>query len=298
MGAKGYIMQIQPFSVNDGEGIRTDIFIAGCPLRCRWCSNPEGFSQKEVIGWHRRKCIGCGACSAVCPQGIGIETDPDRDQCIACGACVRACPEGARARMVTLMDADDIIREIHKHRLFYSYSGGGVTFSGGEATSQPELLDYLSRELYDMGYSLDIETCGYFDFDRVRPALERMDLIFMDLKHMDPEVHRNYTGVSNEKILENMSKLRALQADIVIRVPVIGGVNNSEENITASAAYVHDVLPQARMELLPYHRLGKIKYDALGMEFCQDDFYTPDKTEMERLREIVAAQGVILADYR
>ena len=298
MGAKGYIMQIQPFSVNDGEGIRTDIFIAGCPLRCRWCSNPEGFRQKEVIGWHRRKCIGCGACSAVCPQGIGIEMDPDRDQCIACGACVRACPEGARAGMVTLMDADDIIREIHKHRLFYSYSGGGVTFSGGEATSQPELLDYLSRELYDMGYSLDIETCGYFDFDRVRPALERMDLIFMDLKHMDPEVHRNYTGVSNEKILENMSKLRALQADIVIRVPVIGGVNNSEENITASAAYVHDVLPQARMELLPYHRLGKIKYDALGMEFCQDDFYTPDKTEMERLREIVAAQGVILADYR
>ena len=291
-------MQIQPFSVNDGEGIRTDIFIAGCPLRCRWCSNPEGFSQKEVIGWHRRKCIGCGACSAVCPQGIGIEMDPDRDQCIACGACVRACPEGARAGMVTLMDADDIIREIHKHRLFYSYSGGGVTFSGGEATSQPELLDYLSRELYDMGYSLDIETCGYFDFDRVRPALERMDLIFMDLKHMDPEVHRNYTGVSNEKILENMAKLRALQADIVIRIPVIGGVNNSDENITASAAYVHDVLPQARMELLPYHRLGKIKYDALGMEFCQDDFYTPDKTEMERLREIVAAQGVILADYR
>ena len=291
-------MQIQPFSVNDGEGIRTDIFIAGCPLRCRWCSNPEGFRQKEVIGWHRRKCIGCGACSAVCPQGIGIEMDPDRDKCIACGACVRACPEGARAGMVTLMDADDIIREIHKHRLFYSYSGGGVTFSGGEATSQPELLDYLSRELYDMGYSLDIETCGYFDFDRVRPALERMDLIFMDLKHMDPEVHRNYTGVSNEKILENMANLRALQADIVIRIPVIGGVNNSEENIAASAAYVHDVLPQARMELLPYHRLGKIKYDALGMEFCQDDFYTPDKTEMERLREIVAAQGVILADYR
>ena len=291
-------MQIQPFSVNDGEGIRTDIFIAGCPLRCRWCSNPEGFLQEEVIGWHRRKCIGCGACSAVCPQGIGIEMDPDRDKCIACGACVRACPEGARAGMVTLMDADDIIREIHKHRLFYSYSGGGVTFSGGEATSQPELLDYLSRELYDMGYSLDIETCGYFDFDRVRPALERMDLIFMDLKHMDPEVHRNYTGVSNEKILENMANLRALQADIVIRIPVIGGVNNSDENITASAAYVHDVLPQARMELLPYHRLGKIKYDALGMEFCQDDFYTPDKTEMERLREIVAAQGVILADYR
>ena len=298
MGVKGYIMQIQPFSVNDGEGIRTDIFIAGCPLRCRWCSNPEGFSQKEVIGWHRRKCIGCGACSAACQRGIGIEMDPDRDKCIACGACVHVCPEGARAKMVTLMDADDVIREIHKHRLFYSYSGGGVTFSGGEATSQPELLEYMSRELYDMGYSLDIETCGHFDFDSVRPALERMDLIFMDLKHMDPEQHRRYTGVRNEKILENIANLRGIEAEKVIRIPVIGGINNSEDNIAASAAYVHDVLPEARMELLPYHKLGRIKYEALGMEFGQDGLWTPDRDEMEKLRGIVTSQGVKLADFR
>ena len=312
MGVKGYIMQIQPFSVNDGEGIRTNIFMAGCPLRCRWCSNPEGFEQRELVGWYERRCIGCGACAAVCPQGISVDMNADgHESCIACGACVSACPEEARTRMASLMDADDVIKEVHRHRLFYSYSGGGVTFSGGEATSQPEFLDCLSRELYDSGYSIDLESCGYFDFERVRPSLERMDLIFMDLKHMDPELHRKYTGVSNELILENIARLGTLRhpdegsdsgngksPEIVIRIPVIGGVNNSEENIAASAAYVHEVLPEARMELLPYHSLGRIKYEAIGLPFDQEDFYTPDKTEMKKLRSIAAAQGVVIADYR
>ena len=312
MSVKGYIMQIQPFSVNDGEGIRTNIFMAGCPLRCRWCSNPEGFEQKELIGWYSRRCIACGACAAVCPQGIGIDMDEAAHRrCISCGACVSVCPHEARTHMVTLMDADDVIREVHKHRLFYSYSGGGVTFSGGEATMQPEFLDYVSRELYDSGYSIDIESCGYFDFEKVRLSLERMDLIFMDLKHMDPEMHRRYTGVSNERILENIALLgslgqqggesagRGLKApEKVIRIPVIGGVNDSEENIAASAAYVHDVLPDAKMELLPYHTFGRIKYEAIGMPFAQDVFYTPEKEVMKKLRRIAAAQGVEIADYR
>ena len=311
MSIKGYIMQIQPFSVNDGEGIRTNIVMAGCPLRCRWCSNPEGFAQKELIGWYRRKCIGCGACAAVCPKGIRIDMDAPvndgttemvtgHEACIACGACTRVCPDEARTLMVSLMDADDVIKEVMKHRLFYSYSGGGVTFSGGEATSQPEFLDYVSGELYDSGISIDLESCGYFDFDAVRPALERMDLIFMDLKHMDPEEHRKYTGVSNDRILENIRCLGSLRnkPEIVIRIPVIGGVNNTEENIAASAAFVHEALPDAKMELLPYHTFGKIKYEAIGMPFDQGGFYTPDKEEMKKLRGIAAAQGPEIADYR
>ena len=173
------------------------------------------------------------------------------------------------------------------------------------------MLDYLSRELYDMGYSLALESCGYFEFETVRPSLERMDLIFMDLKHMDPGTHMEYTGVSNEKILENIRNLGTLRRpeasgepardecpEIVIRIPVIGGVNNSEENIRASAAYVHSVLPGAKMELLPYHRLGSVKYEALGMPFGQERFYTPDAAEMERLKSIVREQGVGTADYR
>ena len=350
MGAKGYIMQVQPFSVNDGDGIRSTIFLAGCPLRCRWCSNPEGFTAMPKIGWYERKCIGCGACAEACPQGIGINmnaTDPGalrakqqdhidatllgRDRCVVCGRCVDVCPVEARTALVRCVDADEVLSQIQKHRLFYSYSGGGITFSGGEATMQTGFLDYLSQEIYDMGYSMDIETCGMFDWEKVSHILARMDLIFMDLKLYDSEKHREYTGVSNEKILENIANLAKLGGrthlqeasdripysvladladeerrigndgcgpEIVIRIPVIGGVNDDDENIRASAEYVHRHLPHARMELLPYHRYGAIKYEALGMPYDHPEFRTPDKAEMERLRDIVRSEGVEIADFR
>lgn len=297
MSVKGYVMQLQPFSVNDGDGIRTTIFLAGCALRCKWCSNPEGFRQQELVGWYQRKCIGCSACAAVCPQGIGVDLHAERERCLACGKCVAACPTGARSQLVRLMEADEVLRQLRRDKIFYSFSGGGVTFSGGECTGQPEMLDYLSSELYDMGYSLAMETCGNFDFPKVRSSLERMDLIFMDIKHMDAAKHRYFTGISNERILENVKQLNEVPAQVVIRIPTIVGVNSDEGNIRATAAFVHKALPKARMELLLYHKFGTIKYEALALPYEHEDFQRPTKEQLERLKKIIRDEGVTLADF-
>ena len=189
----------------------------------------------------------------------------------------RLVPRGARKALVSLADADEIIAEAAKHQLFYRNSGGGITFSGGEATAQPELLEYLSSRLYDMGFSLDIESCGYFEFERVRSSLERMDLIFMDLKHMDSALHEKFTGVPNERILENIKQLAELSARVVIRIPTIEGVNADEENIRKSGEFVKKYLPRAEMELLPYHKFGFGKYEALGIDLPDAAFGTPQK---------------------
>jgi len=296
---QGYILQMQPFSVNDGEGIRTTIFMAGCPMHCKWCANPEALNHNPKIGWYERKCTGCGECVKVCPQGVGINLNLERDKCIGCGKCVDVCTVAARTNMISLIDSEDVIKKIEEHRIFYAYSGGGITFSGGEATTQSEFLDELSSRIYDLGYNMALETCGLFDFETVQSSLERMDLIFMDLKHMDSEQHKKYTGVSNELILSNMSRLSELRAEVVIRIPCIGGVNADEDNIRKSAEYVHNTLPKAKIELLPYHKFGLIKYEALGIsEEAHDEFYRPESEQMEKLKTIVIEAGVELADYR
>ena len=310
MGIKGYVMNIQPFSVNDGDGIRTTVFLAGCPLRCKWCSNPEGFTAEPKVGWYESRCIGCGACELACPEGIGIDMDKTsaRSRCTACGKCVDVCPTEARSHMASLMSAEEVLKQIQKHRIFYSYSGGGVTFSGGEATSQMEFLDYLTEQIYDMGFSIAIETCCMFNWEQLAPVLARMDQIFADIKLMDNERHIEWTGVSNEKILDNIVKMGSLSGEnqdignrgpeIIIRIPVVGGVNDDEDNIRSTAAFVHEHLPQAKMELLPYHELGTIKYRALGIPYEQMRLHAPGKEEMNRFRAIVDKEGIALADFR
>ena len=291
-------MDVQPFSVNDGDGIRTTIFLAGCPLRCQWCSNPEGFSQRELVGWYQSKCIGCGACTVACPVGIGINLNAERNRCIACGRCVESCPVHARTYMIRLTDAEEVLEQIQKHRLFYQQSGGGITFSGGEPTSQPDFLRYLVRNIYDMGYSMDIETTGQFEFDEVADILKLMDLIFMDLKHPNADQYRRFTGGSNRRVFKNLQRMTELPAKIVIRIPVIVSVNSEESTIRELAALVRETLPDAAIELLPYHDFGRIKYEALGLPYDHPDFQRPSANTMDHLKEIIIEEGLEVADFR
>lgn len=241
-------MQMQNFSVNDGEGIRTTIFLAGCPLRCAWCANPEG------------------------------------QQC--------------RNPMTRWVETEEILREVEHQAVFYRFSGGGITFSGGEATAQPGFLGELTEAFYDEGFDLALETCGYFDFDRLAPTLRKMNLIFMDLKHIDPEQHRRYTGVDNVRILENLQKTAALGLPLVVRIPVILGVNGDDQTLTQSFRFLAQQVPGASLELLPYHRFGEEKYRQLGLPLPDKTFGIPTQDQMDRWRNMAEEFGLTVVSYR
>lgn len=245
----GYIMQLQNFSVNDGEGIRTIVFMAGCPLRCAWCANPEG--------------------------------------------------QTCRNAMTHWAETDEILRQIRRQAIFYRNSGGGVTFSGGEATAQPEFLREMTDALYDEGFSLALETCGQFDFEALRPTLQKFDLIFMDLKHIDPTAHKRFTSVSNRLILQNLQKTSGLGVPLVIRIPAVLGANCAEEEMRGAFEFIASHCAGAKLELLPYHRYGESKYEKLGVPKPSKSFGTPTQTQLASWEDIARREyGIEIVSYK
>lgn len=296
----GYFMEPQNFSVNDGNGIRTIIFFAGCPLKCKWCSNPESYTNLKKVAYYEKTCIGCGRCVQVCTQGVGINLNNhfEQQKCKACGICVEVCPTNSRKNLVYYHSSEEILKMIEKQKIFYRYSGGGVTFSGGEATLQVDMLKELVYKLYDQAIDIAIETSGYFNFDEVKDILKKMNLIFIDIKHMEDDKHRFYTGVSNEKILKNICRLNELKVPIVVRIPVIDGVNSDIYNITKTAKFVKDNIDNPKLELLPYHLFGDNKYEALGLEKPSRQFKTPSQEYIKELCKIVESEGVKVVSYK
>lgn len=296
----GYFMEPQNFSVNDGNGIRTIIFFAGCPLKCKWCSNPESHTNYKKVAHYEKTCIKCGRCVQVCPQGVGINlnTQAEQKKCRACGSCVKACPTNSRKNLIYNYSSEELLKIIEKQKIFYRHSGGGVTFSGGEATMQVDMLRELAYKLYDSAIDLAIETSGYFNFEQVKDILKKMNLIFVDIKHMDDSKHKLYTGVSNESILKNICRLNELEVPVVVRIPVIEGVNADIENIRETAKFVKNNIDNPKIELLPYHSFGDSKYEALGLEKPSREYKAPSKKYMEELYDIIESQGVNVVSYK
>lgn len=286
---KATVFNIQKFSIHDGHGIRTVVFLKGCPLRCLWCANPESQAVEPEITVLRANCIGCGACAAVCPTGaihfdeggVGIA----RSLCICCGACTEECYSRTLKMTGQEMTVDEVFEKIADDAAFYKNSGGGYTLSGGEPLMQAEFCLELVKKCSDAGFCGAMETCGCGSADDLLQLSRQLELIFFDIKHIDPERHKALTGISNERILENFRAIQDTANEIVIRTPVIPGINDSLECIEAIAQLGAAARQVSAMELLPYHQLGVHKYDLLDRTYALRDLSRPEHKSMEILAD-------------
>lgn len=255
------VCDVQRFSIHDGPGIRTTVFFKGCPLSCRWCHNPETISFKNQIVYSASECIGCGDCVSVCPHGAvrmtarGVETDFSR--CTTCLACTDVCPGGARKAAATRYDADTLLEEVLRDADFYG-EDGGITLSGGEPLVHPVFQSSFLTKAKQAGLHVIAETAGYWSYRRLRQVLDNIDLVYFDLKVIDEKRHRQLVGRSNAKILENLRRLAKDGRDVVVRLPLIPGLNDDEENLRQTAQIVVS-LGLSSIVLLKYHPLGESK---------------------------------------
>ncbi|MCD6323145.1 MAG: glycyl-radical enzyme activating protein [Clostridiales bacterium] len=292
----GLVFDIQHFSIFDGPGIRTTVFMKGCSLDCAWCHNPESISPKKEIQTYFFKCIGCGQCFEVCPQHAHIITDDgrlyDRDLCIQCGICTDSCYSGALVMTGSEMSVNDIVDEVSRDISFYKDSGGGVTVSGGEPLLQAEFVKNLLVELKKTEIHTAIDTAGNIPFSAIEKVLPHTDLFLYDIKAMDSDIHKKFTGVGNSRILKNLSRLSRFGIPIRIRIPVIPDVNAKLDEIEKIAVYISKLENIEAVEPLAYHSLGAGKLESMGAEGKRPVFKVPKRKVMVEIYELFETYGL------
>ena len=293
---EGIIFNIQRYSIDDGPGVRTTVFFKGCPLSCLWCSNPESQNPLPAVTYRYTSCKRCGTCVKTCPLGIiTLEEDGvhiDRKACDRCGKCVEACVHEALRMSGEKMTVDEVFNIVKRDIDFYKVSGGGVTASGGEILMQADFVAELFKRCREEDIHTCADTSGFGKKEAMEKVLTYSDLVYYDLKHMDPVEHERQCGQSNELILNNLALVVEKKVPMVIRVPLIPGFNNSDENIEAIAKTVARLTKEAPVNIMPYHNYGANKYRMIDMEYSLDDVITPSKEELDRTKQIIESYGL------
>ena len=289
---RGIITEIRSFTTHDGPGIRTTVFVKGCPLRCRWCANPETWVKSPQIFFRAKKCRGDGECYKVCPEGAILmgERRIDREKCTGCMQCVDACPYGGLEKIGMEMTAVEVAEKVAADKPFFDNSGGGVTVSGGEPLSQARFTAEVMRICHEKGIHTCLDTSGYAPPESLLQVLEHTDLVFLDIKLMDAEKHRKWTGVSNDQILEN-ARIIAEKCQLRISIPLVTGVNDDAINIRALAEFAQS-LGVEFIDVEPFHKLGESKYLALDMESPYSQFSEIPEEKVEEVNTIIGSYGL------
>ena len=295
---KGIIFDIKRFATGDGPGIRSLVFLKGCPLMCKWCANPESQRTEPEIIYYRNKCTGCNKCVEKCPtqaikhdQKYGLIID--REKCTTCGKCMEVCYYGARELIGKDMSVSEVMEIIHKDKKYYDNSGGGVTLTGGEPLLQPEFTKELLKACKKSGINTAIETSGSAKWQYLNEILPYLDLIFYDFKHIDSELHRQYTGVDNERILENLRKVNdTFEGEIIVRIPFITDINDSEENQIRMYKHISQFNKIKKIEIMPYHRFGIPKYYGFGRDYKLEDLKPVNKNDLNHLCDLGMIYGM------
>ena len=266
----GMVFDIQKFSIHDGPGIRTTVFMKGCPLSCRWCHNPESKRRTPQLSFIPERCIGCGFCFERCPQHAHLMTEEghvlDRNLCRECGACTEECYAEALEMVGREMTVDEVMTEVLKDKPFYETSGGGMTLSGGEPLLQCDFTEALLLRAREEALHCCIETCGYAPYDDLERLCSLVDLFLYDVKDTNSQRHKEYTGVDNERILSNLARLHDRGAAIVVRLPLIPGLNDGDDHFDGIAELARRLPDVQGFEIMPYHSLGEGKLQRLGLD--------------------------------